>query len=68
MADADKVRENRLRRMAARQGMAVIKSRRRDVRALDHGRYYLIDLGTHTVSAGPLEDIDALERALVGDD
>jgi hypothetical protein len=38
----DKVRENRLRRMAERQGYVLEKSRRRDRRARDFGRYRLI--------------------------
>jgi hypothetical protein len=42
MTDTDKVRENRLRRMAQRQGMRLIKSKRRDPRALDYGRYWLV--------------------------
>jgi hypothetical protein len=33
----EKVRENRLRRMAERQGLALRKSRRRDPRAIDYG-------------------------------
>src|SRR5258708_27379853 len=40
---AEKVRENRLRRMAERQGHQLVKSRRRDPRAYDYGR----DLITH---------------------
>ena len=40
--ESDKVRENRLRRMAQRQGLALHKSRRRDLRALDYGAYYLV--------------------------
>lgn len=39
----DKVRENRLRRMAARRGLQLIKSGRRDPQALDYGLYALID-------------------------
>jgi hypothetical protein len=35
----EKVRENRLRRMAVRQGLELHKSRRRDPRAIDFGRY-----------------------------
>lgn len=38
----DKVRENRLRRMADRQGLTLQKSRRRDPRALDYGRWFII--------------------------
>lgn len=37
----DKVRENRLRRMAERQGLRLVKSRRRDPNALDYGMYAL---------------------------
>jgi hypothetical protein len=40
MAD-DKVRENRLRRMARRQGVTLHKSRRRDPYANDYGVYWL---------------------------
>jgi hypothetical protein len=39
----DKVRENRLRRMAKRRGYILRKSKRRDPEALDFGRYWLID-------------------------
>jgi hypothetical protein len=42
---SEKVRENRLRRMAERQGLRLEKSRRRDRRALDYGRYQLVDAG-----------------------
>jgi hypothetical protein len=35
----DKSRETRVRRMLDRQGYALSKSRRRDPRALDYGRY-----------------------------
>jgi hypothetical protein len=41
----EKVRENRLRRMADRQGLQLVKSRRRDPRAVDYGTYalYVVD-------------------------
>lgn len=39
----DKVRENRLRRMAARRGLQLVKSRRRDPGAWDFQTYALID-------------------------
>ena len=35
----DKVRENRLRRMAHRQGFKLQRSPRRDTRAIDYGLY-----------------------------
>lgn len=41
MPNDEKVRENRLRRMAERQGLMLVKSRRRDPRALDYGLYWL---------------------------
>lgn len=37
----DKIRDNRLRRAAARQGLELTRSRRRDPRALEFGRYCL---------------------------
>jgi hypothetical protein len=37
----EKVREDRLRQVAARQGLVLSKSPRRDVRALDYGRFYM---------------------------
>ena len=36
-----KVRENRLRRMADRQGLKLRRSPRRDTRAIDYGQYAL---------------------------
>lgn len=46
---ADKVRENRLRRAAERQGLALVKSRRRDPRAVDFGLYWLTNPATNTL-------------------
>lgn len=46
-----KVRENRLRRMAERQGLKLEKSRRRDPRATDYGTYRLTDAATGAVEA-----------------
>jgi hypothetical protein len=37
-----KVRENRLRRMASRQGLRLEKSRQRDAMALDYAKYSLV--------------------------
>ena len=37
----EKVRENRIRRMAERQGLVLTRSRRRDPQAFDYGRYWL---------------------------
>jgi len=41
VSDEGKVRDNRLRRAAERQGLTVRKTRRRDPRALNYGRYWL---------------------------
>jgi len=68
----DKVRENKLRRMAERQGRKLEKSRRRDPRAVDYGGYMLLDARTNAVIAGDspfaysltLDDVEAM----VGDD
>ena len=59
-----KVLENRLRRMAARQGLQLIKSRRRDPRALDYGTYSLVDASGVEVARG---DVDAIEARLMGE-
>lgn len=69
---AEKVRENRLRRMAARQGLRLEKSRRRDPRALEYGTYQLVDIDNNTLAAygGGREgyglDLDEIEAALMG--
>lgn len=42
MDNASKVRENRLRRMASRQGLRLQRNSRRDTRALDYGLYRLM--------------------------
>jgi hypothetical protein len=42
MENEEKVRENRLRRAAERQGYKLVKSRRRDPRAKDYGACELV--------------------------
>lgn len=62
MDQAEKVRENRLRRMAERQGLTLTRSRRRDPRALDYGLYWIADANGATVSAKQgisLDDVEA---------
>lgn len=71
MSDADKVRENRLRRMAERQGYKLAKSRRRDTRAYDYGTWTIVEPRTNTLVAGGkygTMDLDAVEAWLTGDD
>lgn len=47
MDNAEKVRENKLRRMADRQGLRLTRSRSRDPNAIDFGLYALIDIQTN---------------------
>lgn len=47
----DKARESRLRRAAARQGLSVAKSSRRNTQAPDFGTYMLTDPHTNAVVA-----------------
>lgn len=66
---ADKIRENRLRRAAERQGLLLQKSRRRDPRAVDFGTYMLVDANTNAVVASGLQSgyglsLDEIEEEL----
>ena len=63
MDNKERVRENRLRRAAQRQGLQLVKSRRRDPRAFDFGTYQLLD-GTTVVASG--RGLDAVEEWLLG--
>jgi hypothetical protein len=64
--EQQKVREARLRRAAARQGLRLQKSRRRDPRARDYGRYWLTDVYTNRGVAGDMDGctLDEIERVL----
>jgi hypothetical protein len=67
----NKVRENRLRRMASRQGLALRKSPRRDPRAIGYGTYMLVDKATNSLAAWGHPDgygltLDEIERQLSG--
>jgi uncharacterized protein YcfL len=64
LSTQEKVRENRIRRMAGRQGLQLVKSRRRDPRALDYGMYWLVDNSGVEVTSG---DADAIEAWLTGE-
>lgn len=61
---AFKVHENRLRRMAVRQGLRLQKSRTRDPRALGYGTYCLVDAATNFVAHGNSLGLDDVERIL----
>jgi hypothetical protein len=65
----EKVRKNRLRRMAKRQGYALHKTRRRDPKAYDYGAWWIFDVRTNALVEGPGDDkswpdLDAVEQAL----
>jgi hypothetical protein len=47
MAADEKVRENKLRRIADRRGLQLMKSRSRDPKAVDYGLYALVDVRTN---------------------
>lgn len=67
MGESLKVRENRIRRKADRQGLRLLKSRRRDEDAIDFGGYMLVDAQTNAAVLGSgafayqasLEDVEA---------
>jgi len=69
-----RVRENRLRRVAHRQGLTLQKSRARDPRAITYGTYQLVDLDNYVVYAdwslqrGHGLELDDVEMFLVGGD
>ncbi len=75
---SEKVREDRLRRMAKRQGLRLEKSRTRDDRALTYGTYWLVRGpapamgGTNWRSREAVvggdygTDLDTIEAALLG--
>lgn len=64
----DKVRENRLRRVAARRGLVLKRSKRRDPQALDYGAYWLVDAEGNYLVYGDQwgTDLDGIEEYLKG--
>lgn len=67
MTTIERVRDNRLRRMAARQRLRIVKSRRRDPRAWDYALYWLIDRHGKTISPEAGMDATAVEAWLRGE-
>lgn len=66
--EKDRVRENRLRRMAARQRLVLRKSRRRDPYALDYGSYWLVSFNNTLVAGDEFGwSLDGIERYLKGE-
>jgi hypothetical protein len=72
MTDTEKVREDRVRRMFARQGFRIAKSYRRDPRAWDYGLYLATWLLPGDVDscrvARLFESLDEAERWAVNED
>jgi hypothetical protein len=69
MTEAKKVRENRARRAAQRQGLRLEKARSRDPRAVDFGTYHLVNTETNTLECHGLPrgfglNLDEIEAAL----
>lgn len=52
MTNVEKVRENRMRRMALRRGLRVVKCRRVDRKALGFGCYRIVDAASRRIVAG----------------
>ncbi len=63
----EKVRENRLRRMAQRQDLIIRKSRRRDPRAHDYGIYHLFDPYHNAIVLEGASSLDEIEEWLTRD-
>lgn len=62
----EKVRENKMRRAAERQGLRLVKARRRDPRAIDYGGFMIVDASNNTVVAGELNSPRAMSLDEVG--
>jgi hypothetical protein len=54
------LRENRVRRLAERRSLRLLRSRRRDPRAPDYGRYMVRDANTRIIVAGTTSTGSAL--------
>lgn len=63
-----KMRENRLRAAAKRQGLELHKSRVRDKRAIGYGVWIIFDPDGIVDETAHLGDLDDIERYLTGDE
>jgi len=66
--ESGKVRENRLRRAAGRQGLRIVKSRRRDPRAVDYGRYWISGENRALLTSEYGVTLDEVEEYLSGEE
>jgi hypothetical protein len=64
LSNTDKVRENQLRRKAARQGLTLTRSRRRDPDALGFGKYWLRTVDGRLTTSADGASLDEIERYL----
>ena len=63
MSEHEQARESRLRRLAKLRGYVLRKSRVRDPRSIDYGRWYLIEPTRHYLVAN-CENLDQVEARL----
>ena len=61
MEKPEKVRENRLRRMAKRQGLRLVKNGRRDPRATDYGTWRIVNIDKNRIEVEScyIDDVEA---------
>jgi len=59
-----KVRENKLRRAAVRQGLKLNKSRQRDPRGLTFDKWLVVDASMNVVPGGEFITLDQVEELL----
>jgi hypothetical protein len=65
MAGEEKARENRLRRAAKRQGLRLVKSRRRDPLAVGYGLYWVVATDGDALLPDQAMNLDAVEAHLL---
>ena len=58
MENAEKVRENRLRRTAKRQGFRLVKTRRLDTLATDYGTWHLVSATGKQLGPFKLDEVE----------
>ncbi len=63
MGEQEQARESRLRRLAKLRGYVLRKSRVRDPRSIDYGRWYLIE-PTRNYLVANCENLDQVEARL----
>jgi len=68
MDEKEKREDSRLRKMAARRGYQLCKSRERTTHANNHGGYMIVEVERNTIAAGPDFDMSLEEvKAFLSD-